>query len=94
MRKLDYLFWKTGISGKLVGACNLIVDLNAKGSIRKTERIEYLLNSAIVPISKAEIANKLLDVSIKTIESTLANLLKNKKIKKIGSYIDAKYVKR
>ena len=61
---------------------------------KKNERIEFIINSAIAPISKAEIANKLLDVSIKTIELTLANLLKNNKIKKIGSYKNARYIKK
>lgn len=60
---------------------------------KKNERIEFIINSAIVPISKAEIANKLPDVSIKTIELTLAKLLSNNKIKKIGSYKDARYIK-
>lgn len=61
---------------------------------KKSERIEFILDSTIVPITKKEIANKLPDVSIKTIELTLANLLKNKKIKKIGSYKDARYIKK
>ena len=60
---------------------------------KKNERIEFIINSTITPISKTEIANKLPDVSIKTIESTLANLLRNNKIKKIGSYKNARYIK-
>lgn len=59
---------------------------------KKNERIEFLISSTIVPISKTEIANKLPDVSIKTIELTLANLLKDNKIKKIGSYKNARYI--
>lgn len=59
---------------------------------KKSERIEYILKESIVPISKLEISNKLPDVSIKTIESTLSKLLKEKKIKKIGSYKDARYI--
>lgn len=61
---------------------------------KKNERIESILNSTIVPISKKELANKLPDVSIKTIELTLSNLIKNNKIKKIGSYKDARYIKK
>lgn len=67
------------------------IDVSLKKA-KKNERIEFIISSSVVPISKAEIANKLPDVSIKTIELTLANLLKDNKIKKIGSYKNARYI--
>ena len=37
MHKFDYSFLKTGISSKLIGACNSIVELNSKENIRKIQ---------------------------------------------------------
>ena len=48
---------------------------------------------AVVPISKQDILAKLPDVSIKTVELVLGKMLKEKKIKKIGTYKDARYVR-
>lgn len=53
-----------------------------------------LLLSAIVPISKQDIAEKVPDISINTIELVLSKMLKEKKIEKIGTYKDARYVTR
>ena len=50
--------------------------------------------SAIVPISKAEIMEKLPDISIKTVELVLSKMVKEKKIDKIGSYKDARYMRK
>lgn len=61
---------------------------------KKSERVEAVVMNALVPISKAEIAEKLPDVSIKTVESVLNKLQKNGKIQKIGSYRNARYMKR
>ena len=61
---------------------------------KKSERVESILLSAIVPISKQEIQNKLPDVSIKTIELVLGKMLKDNKITKIGTYKDARYMRR
>ena len=49
--------------------------------------------NAIVPVSKQDIAAKVPDISIKTIELVLRKMLKEKKIKKIGTYKDARYMK-
>jgi len=59
---------------------------------KKNSRIEFVLMSAIVPISKAEILDKLPDVSVYTVESVIKKLIKENKITKIGSYKDARYV--
>lgn len=58
---------------------------------KKSERVENVLMNAIVPISKQEIAEKVPDISIKTVELVLSRMLKEKKIRKIGSYKDARY---
>jgi hypothetical protein len=49
---------------------------------------------SIVPISKTDIQDLLPDVSVTTIESVLAKLLKENKIYKIGTYKNAKYLKK
>ena len=61
--------------------------------LSKQERICELLMNSIIPISKSEILNALPDISITTIEKTLNNLLKENKIKKIGTYKNARYLK-
>ncbi len=64
------------------------------GKAKKNERIEAVVLDSIVPISKIEIKKLLPDVSVTTIEAVLAKLLKENKIYKIGTYKDAKYIKR
>ncbi len=59
---------------------------------KKSERVESILMGAIVPISKQDIMAKLPDVSVKTVELVLGKMLKDKKIKKIGTYKDARYM--
>ncbi len=61
---------------------------------KKSERIEAVLMGAIAPISKADIAEKLPDVSVKTIELILSKMLKENKIEKIGTFKDARYMKK
>lgn len=64
------------------------------GKNKKNERIEAVVLDSIVPISKKEIQKLLPDVSITTIEAVLATLIKENKIYKIGTYKNAKYMKR
>ncbi len=61
---------------------------------KKSERVEAVLMNTIVPISKSEIIEKLPDISVKTVELVLSKMLKDEKIKKIGTYRDARYVRR
>lgn len=61
---------------------------------KKAERVEAVLMSAIVPISKRDILEKVSDVSVKTVELTLRKLLEEGKIKKIGTYKDARYMRK
>ena len=64
------------------------------GKNKKNERIESIILDSIVPISKTEIKDLLPDISITTIEATLAKLIKEEKIYKIGTYKNAKYLKK
>lgn len=61
---------------------------------KKSERVEAVLMGAVVPISKTDIEDKLPDVSVKTIELVLNRMLKDEKIEKIGSYRNARYMKK
>ena len=61
---------------------------------KKSERVESILMSAIVPVSKQDIAEKVPDISIKTIELVLSKMVKENKITKIGSYKDARYMRK
>ncbi len=60
---------------------------------KKNARVESIVCNAIVPISTAEIAKKLPDVSIETITKTLHKLMQSGKIQKIGTYKNARYIK-
>ena len=60
---------------------------------KKSKRVESILMGAIVPVSKQDIIAKLPDVSVKTVELVLGKMLKDKKIKKIGTYKDARYIR-
>ena len=60
---------------------------------KKSERVESILLGAIVPISKQDIVEKVPDISVKTIELVLGKMLKENKIKKIGTYKDARYMR-
>ncbi len=60
---------------------------------KKSERVERILLGAIVPISKQDILQKVPDISVKTVELVLGRMLKEKKIKKIGTYKDARYTR-
>ena len=69
------------------------MDISLKKA-KKSERVEAVLMGAVVPISKADIEGKLPDVSVKTIELVLNKMLKDEKIEKIGSYRNARYMKK
>ena len=67
--------------------------LKIKDIKNKNKQIEEIIYNSLVPISKKEIADILIDVSVTTIELTLSKLLKNGKIIKIGTTNSAKYIK-
>ena len=60
---------------------------------KKSERVESILMGAIVPISKQDIIAKVPDISVKTVELVLSKMLKEHKIKKIGTFKDARYMR-
>jgi len=60
--------------------------------VNKGNRIEAVVKSSIGPVSKKEIGILLPDISPTTIESKLSELQKHGKIRKTGSYKDARYL--
>ena len=60
---------------------------------KKSERVESILMGAIVPVSKQDILAKVPDISVKTIELVLNKMMKEQKIKKIGTFKDARYMR-
>ncbi|MCL2245837.1 MAG: Fic family protein [Lentimicrobiaceae bacterium] len=66
--------------------------INSK-NISKRERIEQTILNSLLPLGKREINYILPDVSATTIEVVVSQMLKQDKIKKIGTFKDAKYVK-
>lgn len=61
--------------------------------ISKTNRIEATVLNSVLPLSKAQIAKILPDVSSTTIEAVLSAMLKKGEIRKIGSTKNATYLK-
>ena len=59
---------------------------------KKSDRIETLVLSSVTPLSKKEIQERFPDISAKTIEKKLGQMLKEGKIRKIGTYKDARYI--
>lgn len=59
--------------------------------VNKTQRIEATVLGSLVPISKAEICDMLLDVSPNTVESVLHRMLKEGRIVKVGTTRSARY---
>ncbi len=57
----------------------------------KTERIESVVLESMVPISKREICEMLVDVSPSTVEAVLSRMLKEGRILKIGTTNSARY---
>lgn len=61
---------------------------------KKEKRIEMVLMNSLLPMSKQEILEIVPDISGSTAERVLANLLKEDKIEKFGSFKDAKYKRK
>jgi Fic family protein len=66
--------------------------INSK-NISKRERVEQTILNSLLPLGKREIIYILPDVSVTTIEIVVSQMLKQGKIKKIGTFKDAKYIK-
>jgi hypothetical protein len=61
--------------------------------MNKTNRIEAAVLNSILPISKREICELLPDVSETTVEYVLSKMIRNGKIKRIGSNRNARYIR-
>ena len=61
--------------------------------VSKKQRIEQIVLSAFIPVSKKEIQDLLPDVSISTIETVLGEMLRDKRIVKIGTTRNSRYKK-
>ena len=66
--------------------------INSK-KVSKRERIEQTILNSLLPLSKREINYILPDISATTIEVVVSQMLKQERIKKIGTFKDAKYIK-
>ena len=62
--------------------------------LSKAARVRLVLDSATVPVSKAEIMERLPGVGVKTVEAELARMLAEGRLTKIGTYKNARYVKK
>ena len=67
--------------------------------LSKTERIEQTVLNSVLPVSKSEICDILIDVSPTTVESVLGKMVKTGSIVKLGQaratkYVNAKYIKK
>ena len=66
--------------------------INSK-NVSKRERIEQTILNSLLPLGKREVKSILPDVSATTIEMVVSQMLKQGKIKKIGTFKNAKYIK-
>ena len=79
----------------VIGMC--ITDLEKRRltvsarDMNKTERIESVVLDSMIPISKAEICEILIDVSPNTVEKVLGDMVRDGKITKIGTTRSARY---
>ena len=64
------------------------------GAVSASERVRAVVLNSLVPISKQEIAEKVPDISIKTVELVLGQLQKKGEIRKIGTFRDARYMRK
>ena len=76
---------------------NRFSTVNGK-KISKTERIEQTVLNSVLPVSKAEICDILLDVSPTTVEAVLGKMVRTGSVIKLGQarttkYVNAKYIK-
>jgi len=62
--------------------------------VNKREQIEATVLNSLLPISKLEICYVLPDVSPTTVEATLAAMVRNRTVDKVGSGKNTKYIKR
>ena len=64
---------------------------NTVHRLNKANQVENTLMQCFVPVSKEEIAARLPEISVSTVERVLGKLVREGKIEKIGTYRDARY---
>lgn len=62
--------------------------------ITKKARIEAVINNSLTPVSKSEICQIIPDASSTTVEAVIGEMVRNGKVKKIGSGRNTKYMKK
>jgi Fic family protein len=60
--------------------------------VKKRDRILHIIETSSEPIKKRDICACIPDVSIRTADVVLSDLIDKNKIEKLGSFKDAKYV--
>ncbi len=81
--------------GLLIKASNEFenrVEYLSSGKISKPERVKHLIQNTVGKINKKQILENCPDISVKTVERTLANLVKAGFVKKVGSGPATSYV--
>lgn len=62
-------------------------------TVPKSKQIENALMNSFAPISKRELCDRFPEISVKTIEKVLGDMVRDGRVEKIGSYKDARYKK-
>ena len=65
----------------------------SSGKVNKKQRIEQIVLSAFIPVSKKEIQVLLPDVSVSTIEAVLGKMMREGRIVKVGTARNSRYKK-
>ncbi len=65
----------------------------SSGKVSKKQRIEQIVLSAFIPVSKKEIQDLLPDVSVSTIEAVLGEMMREGRIIKVGEARNSRYKK-
>jgi fido (protein-threonine AMPylation protein) len=60
--------------------------------VKKRDRILHIIETSPVPVKKRDICACIPDVSIRTADVVLSDLIEQNKIEKLGTYKDARYV--
>ena len=62
-------------------------------AVPKSKQIENALLNSFTPISKRELCERFPDISVKTIEKVLGDMVREGRVEKIGTYRNARYRK-
>ena len=62
-------------------------------AVPKNKQIENALLNSFTPVSKRELCERFPDISVKTIEKVLGEMVREGSVVKIGTYKNARYMK-